>query len=431
MNAILRGRMHTAVLVAAVAVALPATAGADEVLDWNAILLRVIRTAGTPPPINFRPLAIVHTAMFDAINGIERRYTPIHVREEAPAGASRRAAVVEAAYTTLVALYPAQADALAHDLEASLAAIASASAVGRSQSIERGRAWGAHVAHAILAWRNTDGFDPSPSTYRGSLAIGKWRPTPPAFASGVAPWLATMVPFVIPTPSSFRPAGPPSLTSLEYAQDFDEVKAIGDLASATRTPEQTTIARFWAATAPTFWNRAATQAARRKRNTLSQNARLFALLNVAIADAGISCWDAKYFFEFWRPIDAIRLALLDGNPLTAEQADWTSLVTTPPYPEYSSGHATISGAAQRVLTAFFGANLPVEGWSEAFGEGVVRRWPNYEAVADEAFLARIYSGIHFRFAMRDAREKGREIGDYIMANAAQPRRGKRAGQLGR
>src|SRR5688572_24991612 len=354
MTGTLQRRIHSfgmaLALALAVALALPATARGDEVLDWNATLLRAVRTAGTPPPINIRLMAIVHAAMFDALNGIEQRYTAIHVDEAAPAGASRRAAVVQAAYTALVGIYPSQAAVLAQDLEASLAGIASDSAVEHSTSIERGRAWGAYVAEAILAWRRTDGFDPAPSTYAGSAAVGKWRPTPPAFANGLSPSLGSTTPFVIPTPSSFRPAGPPSLTSLEYAQDFNEVKAIGAAVSSVRTTEQTAIARFWGGTAPTFWNRAAVNAAIGQHTTLSQNARLFALLNMAMADAGISCWEAKYLFELWRPFHAIRLASTDGNALTDEQSDWTSLLANPPYPEYSSGHATVSGAAQAVLT---------------------------------------------------------------------------------
>jgi PAP2 superfamily len=156
--------------------------------------------------------------------------------------------------------------------------------------------------------------------------------------------------------------------------------------------------------------------------TLLRHARLFALLNMAMADAGIACWEAKYFFEFWRPITAIRLADTDGNPLTEEQSDWASLLPTPAYPEYPSGHGFISGAAQRVLTTFFGSSLPVSGWSEAFGDTYVRTWPNFAAVAEEAYEARIYAGFHFRFAMRDARKKGRAIGDYVVRTAALPLR---------
>ena len=179
-------------------------------------------------------------------------------------------------------------------------------------------------------------------------------------------------------------------------------------------------ARFWAGTALTFWNRAAATDAVRQHTTLPETARLFALLNVAMADGVISCWDAKYFYEFWRPITAIRLASTDGNPDTAEQADWTPLIVTPPYPEYSSGHATVSGAAQAVLTLLFGNNVPVEGWSEALGEAYVRSWPNFSAAADEANLARIWGGMHYRFAVVDARAAGNAIGAYVVGHAAEP-----------
>ena len=191
-----------------------------------------------------------------------------------------------------------------------------------------------------------------------------------------------------------------------------------------RTADQTTAARFWAGTALTFWNRAAASAAVRRPTSLLETARIFALLNVAMADGAISCWDAKYFYELWRPITAIRLASTDGNPDTEEQADWTPLIVTPPYPEYSSGHATVSGAGQAVLTIFFGNSPPVEGWSEALGEAYVRSWPNFSSAADEANLARIWAGIHWRTAVVDARAAGDAIGAYVMANAAQPVDGK-------
>jgi hypothetical protein len=361
--------------------------------------------------------------MFDAYNGVERRFTPIHVAIEAPRGASRRAAVVYAAYTALSGLFPAQS--FAADLDASLADIASDSAIENSTSIARGAAWGRQVAEDILAWRSTDGIDTSPSTFTGSLDVGKWRPTPrPAPGggelpglNGLVPSLATTTPFAIPSPSSFRSAlGPPALTSAQYAADFNEVKRLGEATSATRTADQTESARFWAGTALTFWNRAAAAAADERRNTLSENARLFALLNVAIADALISCWDAKYHFQLWRPITAIRLANTDGNDATDVQATWTPLIVTPPYPEYDSGHQSVSGSAQAILTAAFGS-MPVQGTSESL-PGVVRSWPSFAAVADDAFLARIWSGIHFRTAMRDTRTRAEHIAAYVLEHTA-------------
>jgi hypothetical protein len=190
-----------------------------------------------------------------------------------------------------------------------------------------------------------------------------------------------------------------------------------------RTADQTTAARFWAGTALTFWNRAAASAVLQRHTSLLDTARIFALLNVAMADGAISCWEAKYHYEFWRPITAIQLAATDGNPDTAEQANWTPLIVTPAYPEYSSGHATVTGAAQSVLTIYFGNNLPVNGWSEALGELYVRSWPNFSSAADEANLARIWAGIHWRTAVVDARAAGSAIGAYVMAHAAEPTHG--------
>ena len=268
------------------------------------------------------------TASNDAIH----RYTS---RLEAPRGASARAAVVYAAYTALTALFPSQS--FTADLEASLAGIADNSAIENSTSIARGAAWGQQVAQDILQWRSTDGLDTSPSTYTGSTEVGKWRPTPrPAPGGGELPGLngsfpslGTTTPFAIPSPSSFRSTlGPPALTSAQYAADFLEVKRVGEATSSTRTADQTESARFWAGTAIGLWNRAAAAAADARHNTLSDNARLFAVLNVAIADALISCWDAKSHFMFWRPITAIRLANTDGNDATDVQATWTPLITT-------------------------------------------------------------------------------------------------------
>jgi len=395
-------------------------ARADEVLDWNAVLRRAI-VAGNPGLAGPRAMAIVHTAMFDAHNGIERRFTPLYVDAAAPRGASRRAAVVQAAYTTLLALFPAQAADLATDLHHSLLEIAASGALNESnRSVQRGRVWGEYVAREILAWRSTDGLNPPGAPYLGSLTTGKWRPTPTAFLPGGLPTLARMVPFVIPTASTFRPAGPPSLTSQEYAADVNEVKLVGELTSAARTADQTESARFWAGAPHVIWNRVAEAAARHGHTTLSDNARLFALLNVAMSDAGTTCWDSKYYFELWRPITAIRLASTDGNPATIEQADWTPLIPTPPYPEYFSGNQSLAGAAQAILTDYFGDRVPVEGTSENL-PGVVRWWRNFAAVADDAFMARIWSGIHFRFAMRDTRTVAEKVAEYVLEHAAQPR----------
>jgi hypothetical protein len=418
----------------AVHLALPSVSAADEVLDWNTIAVRAMQTnTATPPASNAVPaalqprlLSIVHMAIFDAVNGIDRRFGPIRAHHRAPRGASRSAAAVWAAYTVLNTMFPAQGVALFADLTASLVAIP-----GDPDSIQAGRNWGTGVAMEILASRSADGFDPSPSAYVGSMAVGKWRPTPrpnptpggPELAglNGQFPWLGQMEPFVIRSPLKFRSEGPPRLSSREYARDLNEVKSVGELGSLTRNDDQTQSARFWSGSASAIWNRAAATAARRRHLTLLENARLFALLNIATADAIISCWDAKYHFELWRPITAIRLADTDGNSETVAKTDWTPLIVTPPYPEYDSGHQSISGSAQQILTAFFGKRMRVESYSEVFGTGVVRTWRNFAAAADEAFMARIWAGIHFRFAMEDTRRRAEKIANYVLKNGIRRR----------
>jgi hypothetical protein len=419
------------VLLTVGAFSAPSPIYADEVLDWNRVACRVVTTApATSPPLAARILAMTHAAVFDAHNGIERRFTPIHVGldEAAPQpGASKRAAVVQAAFAVLVAEYPAQADALLADRGASLAGIA-AEAAENGQAIQRGLEWGQYVAERIRAWRAGDGVFPL-MTDPGSLEVGAWRPTPPGFAPGFGITLGQAVPFAVPTASTFRPAGPPALSSLEYALDLQEVQRVGEAVTTERTADQTEAARFWAGTAPTFWNRAAVDAAERRRTTLSQNARLFALMNMAIADTNITIFEAKYYFRLWRPITAITLADTDGNPLTAAQLDWAPFLANPPYPEYPSGHQSISGAAATVLTAYFG-DMPTSGTSEGL-PGVTRSWSSFEAAADEASMARIWSGIHFRTAMRDTRTCAREVAAYVLDHAAQPLMGAHAGQLGK
>ena len=314
MTGVFLRRAMVALVVCPWALAFPALVHADEVLDWNDVLLHALVSFAPPGAPQFRLAAIVESSVFDAVNGIDRRFTPIHVPANAPRGASRRAAAVCGGLHGARRAVP--------DTECGVRGGSREIALRdrrrrrqRKQRIDGARAsWGRHVANEILAWRSTDGYDPSPSTYTGSLLVGKWRPTPPAFANGLAPSLAHTLPWVIPSPSSFRPAGPPDLTSAEYAADFNEEKAFGELTSTVRTADQTTAARFWGATALTFWNRAAANAAAQRHTTLVENARLFALLTVATADAAISCWDAKYYYELWRPITAIRLARYRWKP---------------------------------------------------------------------------------------------------------------------
>lgn len=401
-------------------------AAADEVLDWNAIMVReVTRPGAVPGPLHFRASSIVHAAMFDALNGIERRYGHIHVEPDAPRGASRRAAVVQAAYTALTGIIPS-AD-LEDELESSLANIASDEAVENSQSIARGRLWGEQVAIEILAWRAADALGQTMPPTTGNNAPGQWRPTPPGFAAMAVPSMGDHEPWVIESVLDFRPAPPLSLTSAEYAAELALVRSLGALNSATRTPDQTESARFWAGTVAAlgYWNRAAVTASANRHLPLSQNARLFALLNTAVADTLIVCWDSKRHFNYWRPITAIHEAGNDGNPATTGDANWAPLITTPPYPDYFSGHQSVSGAAAFVLTAYFG-HQPVEGTSEGL-PGVTRAFASFAAAAADANLSRVWAGIHFRFTQLRTRVVAEQVAAYVLTHAAQPLRGKHTG----
>jgi hypothetical protein len=228
-----------------------------------------------------------------------------------------------------------------------------------------------------------------------------------------------MTRWVIAAPNQFRPAGPAALVSDQYAVDFNEVKSIGSATSTTRTDFQTEIAKFWSGNTALYWNRIAQTMAARNNTNLSDNARLFAVLNVAIADAAIACWDGKYTYVFWRPITAIQLADTDGNPATDPDPNWTPLLITPNFPEYPSGHATVSPAAAVVLQATFGDSGAFTLDSDVL-PGVLHSFNSFAAAADEAFVARIYGGIHFRSSCRDGHQLGVAVGSYVVANAALP-----------
>jgi membrane-associated phospholipid phosphatase len=405
----------------------PASARASEVADWNRQLQQSILAANTSPLATNRILAIVQVAVFDAVNGIERRYTPVHVDFDAPPGASPRAAVVQAAYATLVRLFPAQANALAVRREASLAAISSQEGAEHSQSIIQGIEWGQQVADDILLWRSTDGLTPTPPPFLGGTNVGQWRPTPPGFAPGAGPQFAYMTPWAMSAPSQFRPSGPPLLSSAQYARDVAEVQEIGSSASGVRTADQTQIAVFWTANTAVSWNRLATSIAEQRHLTLSESARILAQLNVAMTDATIACWEAKYHYVFWRPITAIRLADTDPNPGTVAEPSWTPLLVTPAHPEYPAGHSTVSGAAATVLALLFGDEVPFALESEAL-PGVTRYYGHFSEAADEANNARVYGGMHFLSAVVDGRAMGDAIGAFVIAHVAQPGHGVRMGQ---
>lgn len=407
------------VCIACVATSAPTRA--NEVTDWNRELQTLILAAKQSPNVTTRTAAIVQTAVFDALNGIERRYTPIHVPPGAAPGASRRAAAVQAAYGTLIVLFPAEKGRLDTLRIESLSSIAADEAIDNSEAIARGLEWGQHVADEILRWRNTDGLVPAPPPFLGGTAIGEWRPTPPTFAPGAFPQFAYMTPWALTSPSQFRPAGPPDLASAQYAADLNEVKQLGAVNSTTRTADQTEIAVFWTANTPVLWNRLAVSIADERHLTLSSTTRLLMSLNVAMADAVIACWDAKYHDVFWRPITAIQLADMDPNPLTDGDPGWTPMLPTPAHPEYPANHATVAGAATTILANYFG-NTTAFGLESEVLPGVTRSYRSFSAAAAEANDARVYGGMHFRTSVRDGRTTGAAVAGFVIANVAQPLR---------
>ena len=397
---------------------------ADEILDWNKHLFDASVVGATSPLAMTRIAAIVHAAVFDAVNGIERRYAPIHVAPDAHPGASRRAAAVQAAYEILVRVYPAQKADLDAKLEASLNGIASEEAVEHSQSIKRGIAWGQTVANAIWTWRSGDGINSVLPPYTGVNAIGFWRPTPPGNLPGAGLQFATMTTWVTQSFWQFRPGPPPLLNSAQYTDDFNEVKSKGRFNSATRSADESSYSVFWnSATANSFWNGVGVDLSNQRHLTFSENAKFFALLNLAMADAAIGCWDAKYIYIYWRPITAIVQAANDGNPATAEDLGWTPLITTPNHPDYTSGHSCVSGAAGKVLSTYFGDNTPITVFSNVLG--TTRSFSSFTVALEEVKNARIFGGIHFRTACNVGQQLGINVADYVLRNGLLPVHGKR------
>ncbi|HST16221.1 MAG TPA: vanadium-dependent haloperoxidase [Gaiellaceae bacterium] len=397
------------------ALAVPGFASADVATDWNRTMVGALEVDHTPAPPAMRDAAIVQSAVFDALNGIERRYTPIHVQPAAPYDASKRAAVVGAAYESLVALFPAQRSTFDAQLQASLAEIA-----GKPDgySIDHGLAWGKAVADEILAWRAGDGIAAVLPPYVPGGAPGDWAPTPPTFGPPLFRQFATMTPFALKSPSQFLPAPPPSLTSGIYTQDFNETKAMGGTTSAQRTPFEAQTAAFWGSDTPAaIWNRVADDLADANYATLMENARLLARMNVAMADAVIAIWNAKNTYDTWRPITAIQRADQDGNPDTAPDPAWAPLLPTPQFQEYPAGHPGVSNAGASVLASFYGDATPFTVTSAGL-PGVVRSFTSFSEATAQVEDARVFGGMHFRFSCDTGHMMGAEVADYVLRNVA-------------
>jgi hypothetical protein len=403
----------------------PAAAAApDPVLEWIGVMNNTVLAAGSAPNVTGRAVALVSASVFDAVNGIEPRFRPLHVRPHAPHNASQRAAAIQAAYVILMNLYGAQqGGTLTSQHDASLAALASTE---KPESIAAGVAWGQSVADAIWSSRLTDGFAPAPPPFFGVQSIartpnslGFWRPTPPANASGATPQIATMTPWVLRRTSQFRLPPPLALNSPEYLADLSEAREMGSLSSASRSSEQTEVALFWALNTPLAWNRVAAQLSAERGLSLTENAHLFAVLNVTLADAIMACWDTKYRYIFWRPVTAIRAGAAPGDP----DADWKplldSLTGTPAHPEYPSAHSTYSGAAAFILAAAFGENTAFSLTSEI--RPGTRSYTNFSEAIAEIADARVFGGIHLRSSCARGNSLGQAVADYVSRHVMRAR----------
>jgi hypothetical protein len=403
------------------------SAPVNQVLEWNQIFVDSLIATNTANSSSQRLGAIVHTAIFDAYNGIEGRYTPIFVQDRAPNGASRRAAVIAAAYTALVGLFPSRQPALDASYAASLAALSDDGEDG-GQSRERGIAWGTEAAQAVLAWRATDGFSASYPPFTGGAAVGQWRPTPPAFGAMSAQGLAFTTMFVLVNNTQFEPGPPRGLTSVTYTDDFNAVKALGRKTGSTRTADQTALAVFWEGNASVHWNQAANQIARFNHVSISDSNRLLAVLNIAMADTAFTTWSGKRFYGSvpnevtWRPVTSIPLADTDGNPDTAPDPDWLPLINTPSHPEYPAGHPSLNGTAATVLLRHFDDQqtftLTTTGQPS-------RTYTSIAQARSDGNNARVWGGMHYPSTVAISDTEGEAIANYVHLNSMQRLRSRR------
>jgi hypothetical protein len=409
---------------------------ASEVLDWNQIFIDTLIVTNTPNSSSQRLGAIVHTAMFDAHNGIEQRYTPLFMHTTAPQGASRRAAVIAAAYTALVGLFTSRKSALDDTYAAALEALNDECAhidPPRQPScvtrIERGVAWGIEVAQAVLAWRASDGFTDTYDAFSGGEAIGQWRPTPrlvpPPTTCGTgmsAQGLAFTSTFAVASETQFQPGPPRGLMTSTYVDDFNAVKALGRGTGSTRRIDETALGPFWEGNASVHWNQAANQIARAHHLSMSRSNRLLAVLNIAMADTAITIWSAKRFYGAiagevtWRPATSIPLAETDGNPETAPDVDWQPLVNTPCHPEYPAGHPSLNGAAATVLHSHFDDRqiftLTTPGQPS-------RTYTSIARARSDGNKARVWGGMHYPSTIAISDAVGRRIANYVNRTSMQ------------
>ena len=406
--------LHSAILFAALASSTQ-LARADVVTDWNATGLKATNyLAGHFNSfLQVRAMAFTHAAIFDAVNAIDRRYAPHAVDLRAPAGASVDTAVAAAAYTVLVRLSPGQKDVLDAALAATLAKVPDGA--GKTD----GLALGKEVAERFLASRADDGHDKAVDIDIAPPTAGVWQQTPGFGPPLLTNWLKVR-PMALKTLTQFDGGGPYKLNDPKWVQDFNELKSVGARNSTTRTSDQTAAAIYWTVQTMTPWNAAAQAASKANNLSVTENARLFALLNIAAHDTQVVGNEQKYRYNFWRPYTAIRFAGGPGNAALASDPNWEPLCNTPGFPEYPSGHAITSGAAERVLRAFFNDDRVDVSNTHIPGIGVTRSWTRFSQMLEDVTNARVWAGIHYRTSVQYSAATGAKVGDYVMKNHLQP-----------
>jgi hypothetical protein len=396
----------------------------NPVIDWNAIAVttalngnQTISPGSSAPGGTTLYLAYMHLAIYDAVNAIDHRFQPYGPEITAPAGASADAAVISAAYNALVFYFPDQSASLAAQYVAAL------SVIPNGPAKDDGVLVGKESADAIIAMRAGDGRGANvPYAFPSVPTAGVWIPTPPAHLSPLTPWAGQMVPFTMSSASQFLPdEPPPALTSQDWVDDYNQVKALGAVNSTIRTPEQTEIGLFWTEQTSKQYARALRALAVGHALNTSDTARLFAMVWTASADAFIGCWNAKYHFSFWRPVTAIPNGAIDGNPATLPDPTWTPLGTTPNHPEYPAGHACFTGAVATILKGYFGTplvNFTVS--STVFTPPHVHTFDNTKELEEEVKNARIYAGFHYHHSVVQGVVLGQHVAHQVLVNFFQP-----------
>jgi hypothetical protein len=391
-------------------------AAADVVTDWNAIALTVLGAGNRPTPSGMLDMAMVHIAMHDAIQAFEQRFETYNAPISGAAGSPLTAAAT-AARDVLANRFPLQAASIEATYQDYLSAHG---LLPTDAGVLVGQAAAIHIINRRV---NDGSFPPNPEVFTGGTAPGEWSPTPPAFAPMSAPWFGDVVPFALHDSADLLPEPPPPpLRSGAYAKAYNEVKALGARVNSARTPEQTDLAYFYSDNFFNLLNRTVRAIATAHLSEVGDSARLFALANIAGADALISAWNTKRSYFFWRPSTAILNGDDDGNPKTDGDLGWLPLINDPPYPDYTSGANSITGAFMRTLGLFFGDDAFTFNVTSEAAQAVqkTRTYSRFSDVASDVVEARILLGIHFRFADTVARRQGKQAADWAFSHILRP-----------